>query len=187
MARGDLSCPVGDLTSDPCIGRWILSHGTTREVQGGGLDSGCAASWLHRPGLLCICLCTHTRSSRGCPGSLGVGGGGGVWGGEAVMVCMCNDSTGCRGLYQPGYLQTPCTGRPAFWGSMRSGEGRGGWPWGPGLYMESPAGIQVASESVLKVDSNGNPLQYSCLGNPLDRGAWGGGGARVGGLGSYSP
>ena len=21
---------------------------------------------------------------------------------------------------------------------------------------------------------NGNPLQYSCLGNPMDRGAWGG-------------
>ena len=100
------------------------------------------------------------------------GEGGAVWGGEAVMVYMCNDSTGCRGLYQPGYLQTPCTGRPAFWGSMRSGEGRGGWPWGPGLYMESPAGIQLASESVLKVDSNGNPLQYSCLGNPMDRGAW---------------
>ena len=22
-------------------------------------------------------------------------------------------------------------------------------------------------------EGNGNPLQYSCLGNPLDRGAWG--------------
>ena len=61
-------------------------------------------------------------------------------------------------------------------GEERSGEGRGGWPWGPELYMESPTGIQVAPESVLKVDSNGNPLQYSCLGNPMDRGAWDRGG-----------
>jgi len=22
------------------------------------------------------------------------------------------------------------------------------------------------------VEGNGNPLQYSCLGNPMDRGAW---------------
>ena len=22
-------------------------------------------------------------------------------------------------------------------------------------------------------EGNGNPLQYSCLGNPMDRGAWG--------------
>ena len=25
-------------------------------------------------------------------------------------------------------------------------------------------------------EGNGYPLQYSCLGNPMDRGAWGGGG-----------
>ena len=25
-------------------------------------------------------------------------------------------------------------------------------------------------------EENGNPLQSSCLGNPMDRGAWGGGG-----------
>ena len=24
-------------------------------------------------------------------------------------------------------------------------------------------------------EGNGNPFQYSCLGNPMDRGAWGGG------------
>ena len=32
-------------------------------------------------------------------------------------------------------------------------------------------------------EGNGNPLQYSCLGNPMDRGAWGAavqGGAKSG-------
>ena len=29
-------------------------------------------------------------------------------------------------------------------------------------------------------EGNGNPLQYSCLGNPLDRGAWLHGVVRVG-------
>ena len=28
-------------------------------------------------------------------------------------------------------------------------------------------------------EGNGNPLQYSCLKNSVDRGAWGGGGAAV--------
>ena len=31
-------------------------------------------------------------------------------------------------------------------------------------------------------EGNGNPLHYSCLGNPLDRGAWGGGGGVGGGV-----
>ena len=26
--------------------------------------------------------------------------------------------------------------------------------------------------SLLSEEENGNPLQYSCLGNPMDRGAW---------------
>ena len=28
------------------------------------------------------------------------------------------------------------------------------------------------SEQLLGRPGNGNPLQYSCLGNPVDRGAW---------------
>ena len=28
------------------------------------------------------------------------------------------------------------------------------------------------SQSLLLEDGNGNPLQYSCLGNSMDRGAW---------------
>jgi len=34
---------------------------------------------------------------------------------------------------------------------------------------------------------NGNPLQYSCLENPTDRGAWGGGGDEGWGSGGASP
>ena len=38
-----------------------------------------------------------------------------------------------------------------------------------------PANVDVGSISGLgrsPGEGNGNPLQYSCLGNPMDRGAW---------------
>ena len=34
--------------------------------------------------------------------------------------------------------------------------------------MGSIPGLRISPE-----EGNGNPLQYSCLGNPMDRGAWG--------------
>ena len=33
-------------------------------------------------------------------------------------------------------------------------------------------GIQSLSWGLSPGEGNGNPLQYSCLGNPMDRGAW---------------
>ena len=56
-----------------------------------------------------------------------------------------------------------------FWGS----------PGGAGLKNSSAnAGDAKDSSSILGLGrssggGNGNPLQYSCLGNPMDRGAWG--------------
>ena len=32
--------------------------------------------------------------------------------------------------------------------------------------------VQSLSREVFLEKGNGNPLQYSCLGNPMDRGAW---------------
>lgn len=49
-------------------------------------------------------------------------------------------------LHWPEHLQTPCPGLL----SAEEGEEEAS---GPGLYMESPAGIQVAPESGLKMDS----------------------------------
>ena len=40
-----------------------------------------------------------------------------------------------------------------------------------GLIPESRAGLIPGSRRS-PGEGNGNPLQYSCLGNPLDRGAW---------------
>ena len=36
---------------------------------------------------------------------------------------------------------------------------------------EGDTGSTSSSERALG-EGNGNPLQYSCLGNPMDRGAW---------------
>ena len=33
-------------------------------------------------------------------------------------------------------------------------------------------GLIPGYEDLSPGDGNGNPLQYSCLGNPIDRGAW---------------
>lgn len=49
-------------------------------------------------------------------------------------------------LHWPEHLQTPCPGLL----SAEEGEEEAS---GPGLYMESPAGIQVAPESGLEMDS----------------------------------
>ena len=38
-------------------------------------------------------------------------------------------------------------------------------------HQESPA-IDLSDTSQLSGEGNGNPLQYSCLENPMDRGAW---------------
>ena len=49
-------------------------------------------------------------------------------------------------------------------------------PGSPGGSKSNPAmqETQVLSQSWedLLVEGNGNPLQYSCLENPMDRGAW---------------
>ena len=48
-----------------------------------------------------------------------------------------------------------------------------------GLALKNPPAIQELQETVLILGSerslgggHGNPLQYSCLENPMDRGAW---------------
>ena len=44
--------------------------------------------------------------------------------------------------------------------------------------VKNPLAIQetlvgsLGLEDPLATQGNGNPLQYSCLGNPMDRGAW---------------
>jgi len=46
-----------------------------------------------------------------------------------------------------------------------------------GLVVKNPPANEVAAGSILgsrrpSKEGNGNPFQYSCLGNPNDRGAW---------------
>ena len=49
---------------------------------------------------------------------------------------------------------------------------------GAGLPQKNPSAMQATMEMLLwswgryPGKGNGNPLQYSCLGNPIDRGAW---------------
>ena len=53
------------------------------------------------------------------------------------------------------------------------------WPWGWDHCFLIFIGLNTARSSWLEViwvfgEGNRNPLQYSCLGNPMDRGAWAG-------------
>ena len=41
------------------------------------------------------------------------------------------------------------------------------------MKMEQEVGVKECMQSIEAVgEGNGNPLQYSCLENPMDRGAW---------------
>ena len=40
------------------------------------------------------------------------------------------------------------------------------------LGQEDPLEKGIATYSAILGEGNGNPLQYSCLANPMDRGAW---------------
>ena len=44
--------------------------------------------------------------------------------------------------------------------------------WTPVLYRNVPLAIDFTYGNVYVGEGNGNPLQYSCLKNPMDRGAW---------------
>ena len=48
-------------------------------------------------------------------------------------------------------------------------EHQGGFPV---LYKSFPLALSFTHSSVFIGEGNGNPLQYSCLENPMDRGAW---------------
>ena len=39
------------------------------------------------------------------------------------------------------------------------------------MVKNTPA-VQEIQAQTLDGEGNGNPVQYSCLGNPMDRGAW---------------
>ena len=49
----------------------------------------------------------------------------------------------------------------------------------PGLYSLDNRRIHFPSLNVTTGEGNGSPLQYSCLENPMDRGAWWGAGHGV--------
>jgi len=40
------------------------------------------------------------------------------------------------------------------------------------LPMQEMQALSLGREDLLEKANNGNPLQYSCLGNPMDRGVW---------------
>ena len=41
-----------------------------------------------------------------------------------------------------------------------------------GSAVKKPPAIQEMWVQLLPGEGNGNPLQYSCMGNPMDKGAW---------------
>jgi len=45
-------------------------------------------------------------------------------------------------------------------------------PWLSGKEFTSNAGVVARATVLIPGVGNGNPLQYSCLGNPMKRGAW---------------
>ena len=48
-----------------------------------------------------------------------------------------------------------------------------GFPGGSGKRIYLPMQeTNIPGSGGSPVEGNGNPLQYSCLGNPMDRGAW---------------
>ena len=59
----------------------------------------------------------------------------------------------------------------------QGGRSRQGWGFPGGTMVENPpANVgdvgSVPGSGRSPGEGNGNPLQYSCLGNPMDRGAW---------------
>ena len=53
-----------------------------------------------------------------------------------------------------------------------------GFPGGAGSSLVAHGGLHAGDPDLIPGlgsspgEGNGNPLQYSCLGNPMDRGAW---------------
>ena len=44
--------------------------------------------------------------------------------------------------------------------------------WQDEVPMQEMQALSLGREDLLEKATNGNPLQYSCLGNPMDRGVW---------------
>ena len=65
-----------------------------------------------------------------------------------------------------------------IWGEFRVSAHQSVWGFLGGSVIQNPPANKGDTGSVLESgrspgEGNGNPHQYSCLGNPMDRGAWG--------------
>ena len=84
--------------------------------------------------------------------------------------------------FQPRVHQRHCEPSELLWQChLRTGVQRGGFPsWGliPGGSDGKESACNAGDPGLIPGwgrspgEGNGNPLQYSCLGNPMDRGAW---------------
>ena len=91
---------------------------------------------------------------------------------EVPTSCFGSSSLHCR-LHSPKWRVSvrPQSSKPClFVSSWRARDG-----WGRSVVTDLPANAEDAGSipgSGRSGQGNSNPLQYSCLGNPMDRGAW---------------
>ena len=77
--------------------------------------------------------------------------------------CLVTDSL--KGSVRGSGAQNPHTGYSTNPGRPE--------PWNEALFLETPIGLYISvSAFSYECVRNGNPLQYSFLENPMDRGAW---------------
>ena len=89
----------------------------------------------------------------------------------------------CLLHWQEVSLPTEPLGKPLSWLIIETYFSFMGFPGGA-VVRNSPASAEDARDEDPVEGGNGNPLQFSCLGTPMDRGAWQ---ARVHGVTNSQP
>ena len=127
-----------------------------------------AISWMTRWWWEILRRDKHASDSTASPWALQVPGtqqAGQAWGLERVTTCGAMSARIDR-CPPPTIL----TGSLTFWTLYAFGLAPAFAIWAPSSVRETVGSISGSGRSL--GEGNGNPLQYSCLENPMDRGAW---------------
>ena len=84
-----------------------------------------------------------------------------------VCVCVCTEGTGLGWYRRESHLKTA-----KQFSTQYLADGLPCWPVVKKLPANSGDMDSIPESGRSPGEGNGNPLQYFCLGNPMDRGAW---------------
>ena len=85
---------------------------------------------------------------------------------SVVLASSIQCESGYKYTYGPSLLNPPAPNSISLLQALHVSH------WTPVLYRNVPLAIYFTYGNVYVGEGNGNPLQYSCLKNPMDRGAW---------------